>query len=92
MKTLELDDFSRSVIVRPVTMADLDELIAMQTVCFAGMQPWTAAHIESQIKYFQAGQLVIEIDGKLAASCTSLIRSYDSTMAWHDWTQVSDGG
>ena len=92
MKPIELDDFSRSVIVRPVAMADVDGLIAMQKLCFREMEPWTPEHIDSQIRHFQAGQIVVEVDGRLAASCTSLIRTYDTEMAWHDWTKVSDGG
>ncbi|MEZ6127059.1 MAG: bifunctional GNAT family N-acetyltransferase/carbon-nitrogen hydrolase family protein, partial [Planctomycetaceae bacterium] len=46
----------------------------------------------SQIQHFPDGQLVVEIDGKLAASSSSLILQFDANMEWHDWKKVADHG
>ena len=41
---------------------------------------------------FPEGQLCVEIDGRLAASSSSLILEYDASMEWHNWKVVADGG
>ena len=41
------------------------------------MQPWTREQIESQLSIFPEGQICVEVDGKLAASSSSLILEYD---------------
>ena len=56
------------------------------------METWERSQIESQIQKFPEGQLVIEIDGKVAASSTSLMLSFDSNLEWHDWKKIADGG
>ncbi len=50
------------------------------------------AQIESQLAIFPEGQLCVEIDGRLAASSSSLILDYDSTLEWHNWKAIADGG
>lgn len=92
MTQLDHQDYAWNVEVRPLTLDDFDALIKMQELCFPGMQPWGRDQIESQLAIFPEGQIVIEIDGKLAASSSSLILEYDSNMAWHDWKQITDNG
>ncbi|MGB4741336.1 MAG: bifunctional GNAT family N-acetyltransferase/carbon-nitrogen hydrolase family protein [Fuerstiella sp.] len=92
MSGLDLKEFEWKTTLRRLTVEDYDELIAMQKLCFPGMQPWGRDQIESQIQHFPAGQLAIEIDGRIAASSSSLILSFDSGMEWHDWTKVADNG
>ena len=60
----------------------------MQSQCFPGMHPWGRDQIESQLSIFPEGQLVVEIDGKLAASSSSLILENDPSLEWHNWRAV----
>jgi ribosomal protein S18 acetylase RimI-like enzyme len=71
---------------------DIDDLIAMQARCFPGLVGWSRDQIESQISLFPEGQIVIEIDGKLAASSSSVMLQYEQGIAWHDWKNIADGG
>ncbi|MEZ6057513.1 MAG: GNAT family N-acetyltransferase [Planctomycetaceae bacterium] len=92
METIDLKDHEWKTVLRQLTIDDFDELLAMQRLCFPGMLPWERDQIESQIQHFPEGQLCVEIDGKLAASCSSLILDYDANLAWHDWKKVADSG
>lgn len=92
MSDLDVDQFGTPLIIRTLQREDFDDLLAMQQLCFPGITPWTAEQLESQIRIFPEGQIVIEIDGKMAASSSSLILSYDEKLAWHDWSKISDGG
>lgn len=92
METIDLKDHEWKTVLRPLSIDDFDELIAMQLACFPGMHPWERDQIESQLQHFPDGQMVIEIEGKLAASSCSLVLNYDVNMEWHDWKKVADEG
>ncbi|MCA9087206.1 MAG: GNAT family N-acetyltransferase [Planctomycetaceae bacterium] len=92
MDAIDLKDYEWKTVVRRLTMDDFEALVEMQERCFPGMTPWQRDQIASQIATFPQGQLCVEIDGKLAASSSSLILSYDPDMAWHDWKKVADNG
>ncbi|MBI1373069.1 MAG: GNAT family N-acetyltransferase [Phycisphaera sp.] len=92
MEPLDLKEFEWKTVVRNLTIDDFDALVAMQERCFPGMKPWTRDHIESQLAIFPEGQIGVEVDGKLAASSSSLILEYDPKMEWHNWQAVADGG
>ncbi|MFV0444445.1 MAG: GNAT family N-acetyltransferase [Planctomycetaceae bacterium] len=92
MPALDLKDFEWKTVVRPLTLDDFDALIDMQQQCFPGMKTWGRDQIESQIRTFPEGQLAVEVDGRLAASSSSLVLEYDPNMAWHDWKKVADSG
>ena len=36
--------------------------------------------------------MCVEVEGKLAASSSSLILEYDPNLAWHNWKAIADGG
>ena len=76
MGQLDLQEFQWSVKVRQLKIEDFDELLAMQQRCFPSLTPWTREQIESQLAIFPEGQIVIEIDGELAASSSSLLLQY----------------
>ncbi|WP_417387749.1 GNAT family N-acetyltransferase [Gimesia sp.] len=92
MEPLDLKDFEWKIEVRPLTMDDFDALVEMEKLCFPGMQTWGREHIESQLKHFPEGQLCVEIDGRLAASSSSLILTFDPSLEWHNWKAVADDG
>ena len=56
------------------------------------MQPWSRDQIESQLERFPQGQICVEVEGKLAASSSSLVLEYDPNLAWHNWKAIADGG
>lgn len=89
---LDLKEYEWNIVVRRTTIEDFDQIVEMQGRCFPGMAPWGKQQIASQLKLFPEGQICIEIDGKLAASSSSLILTYDPSLEWHDWKKVSDNG
>ncbi len=92
MEPLDLKKFEWKTAVRPLTIDDFDELIAMAKACFPGMETWSRDQIESQLEIFPEGQLCVEIEGRLAASSSSLILEYDASLEWHNWKAVADAG
>lgn len=92
MEPLDLKEYEWKTIVRQLTMDDFDALVEMQLLCFPGMKPWQREQIASQINIFPEGQLCVEVEGRLAASASSLIVEYDPYLAWHDWMKVADDG
>ncbi len=89
---IDLSQYEWAIKVRPLSIDDFDALVAMQAKCFPGMTIWKREQIESQLQHFPQGQLVVEVDGKLAASSSSLIVSYDPALEWHNWMKMADGG
>ncbi|REJ98459.1 MAG: GNAT family N-acetyltransferase [Planctomycetota bacterium] len=89
---IDLKEYEWKIEVRSLRLEDYDALVAMQETCFPGMKPWEREQFESQLSIFPEGQLCVEVDGKLAASSSSLILEYDPNMAWHNWKAVADGG
>lgn len=92
MERLNLVEFERRVRVRPIRIEDFDQLVELQLVCFEGMAPWTRAQIESQLERFGDGQVCIEYEGKLVASCSTLIVDSSEDLDWHNWSAVADQG
>ena len=92
MERLNLEEFERQLVVRPVRLDDFDQLVQLQLKCFAGMQPWTKTQVQSQLEHFPEGQICIEYDGKVVASCATLIVDSAEYLDWHNWSAVSDGG
>lgn len=80
------------VVLRQLRMSDFDELVAMQALCFPGIEVWRREQIESQLEIFPEGQLVIEYEGHLAASASSLIVDFSEYSEWHDWKAIADNG
>ncbi len=92
MEPLDLTEYEWKTKVRRLTIKDYDDLIAMSEACFPGMKPWSRDQIESQLSIFPEGQLCVEIDGRLAATASSLILEFDETLEWHNWKAVADSG
>jgi predicted amidohydrolase/ribosomal protein S18 acetylase RimI-like enzyme len=84
--------FESRLRLRPLTIEDFDALVAMQVRSFPGMKPWAREQIASQLAIFPEGQFAIDVDGKLAASASSLIVDSASQSEWHDWKLSTDNG
>ncbi len=89
---LNLSDFESRLLLRPLTLEDYDELVALEKRCFPGSENWTLAQFRSQLEQFPEGQMCMELDGKIVASSSSLIVDFEEHREWHDWHQVADGG
>ncbi len=89
---IQLEDFEREILIRPLVIDDYDQLVAMQALCFVGMQTWGRDQIESQLATFPEGQLGIEYEGELVASASSLIVDFEDYSDWHNWKEIADGG
>jgi predicted amidohydrolase/GNAT superfamily N-acetyltransferase len=89
---IDLSEYEWAIKVRQLTLDDFDALVAMQAKCFPGMTTWKREQIESQLQHFPQGQIVVEVDGRLAASSSSLIVSFDPALEWHNWMKMADGG
>ena len=71
---------------------DFDAVVALQLRCFPGMGPWRREQIESQLRIFPDGQMVLDLDGRIVASSSSLIVDASGHSDWHDWKLITDNG
>jgi predicted amidohydrolase/ribosomal protein S18 acetylase RimI-like enzyme len=92
MSAIDLTTFEKTIIVRPVTMKDFEQLVAIQLKCFPGMKPWTEEQVESQLKFFPEGQICVEYQGRVVASSSSLILDFELYGERHSWRDVADAG
>jgi predicted amidohydrolase/ribosomal protein S18 acetylase RimI-like enzyme len=92
MARIKLENFERRIHVRPMTIRDFDALVELQLRCFPGMKPWLREQIESQLKIFAEGQIVVEYRGHIVASSSSLIVDFSPYSAWHNWKEIADSG
>jgi predicted amidohydrolase/GNAT superfamily N-acetyltransferase len=89
---IKLENFERRIHVRPMRIEDFDALVQLQLRCFPGMTPWKREQIESQLRIFPEGQIVVEYHGHLVASASCLIVDFARHSAWHNWKEVADSG
>ena len=92
MPRIDLDDFETHIHVRPMRVEDYDQLVEMQALCFPGMESWGQDQIESQIRHFPEGQIVVEYEGEVVASANCLIVDFDRYAEWHNWKEIADNG
>ncbi len=92
MTELDLSQFERNIEVRPMRIDDFEKLVAMQELCFPGMTACTRAQIKSQLRKFPEGQLVVEYNGRVVASSSSLIVDFNEYSEWHNWKAISNNG
>jgi predicted amidohydrolase/GNAT superfamily N-acetyltransferase len=92
MSEHDLKALGARVRLRPMVIEDFDALVALQLACFPGMRPWSRDQIASQLAIFPEGQFVIEVDGRIVGSASSLIVDSASHSEWHNWSAITDGG
>jgi predicted amidohydrolase/ribosomal protein S18 acetylase RimI-like enzyme len=78
--------------LRRLTIADFPALVTLQKRCFPGMIPWNREQIESQLRLFPQGQLVLTANNRVIGSASSLVVSFDHHDAWADWKAITDHG
>lgn len=89
------DEFAaiqKKIRLRNLRKRDYSEIVRLQKECFPGMEPWTRAQFESQLAIFPEGQFCIEFEGKVAASCSSLIVDFEVHTDRRSWEEICDNG
>jgi predicted amidohydrolase/ribosomal protein S18 acetylase RimI-like enzyme len=82
----------KSLKIRSLKIEDYDKLVALQLKCFPGMKAWSREQVESQIKHFKKGQIVVEYQGKIIGSSSSLVIDFDEYQDSASWKDISDNG
>ncbi|WP_233095889.1 bifunctional GNAT family N-acetyltransferase/carbon-nitrogen hydrolase family protein [Alicyclobacillus sp. SO9] len=92
MEKLDVSKFERKIILRNIQESDIDDIIALQQLCFPNMEPWKPEHLLSHLEIFPEGQFCVEYEGKLVGSASSLIVNFDEYDDQHTWDDITDGG
>ncbi len=92
MSKLDLKQFEQTVIVRPLRFTDYDDVVALQKVCFSGMDTWTREQFSSQLTIFPEGQIGVEYSGQLVASSSSLVLDFELYKNYHSYDEITDNG
>lgn len=91
-KSIDNNEFNVSINTRQMTFDDIDEVIELQSKCFPGMEPWERGHLESHLRMFPRGQIVVEFEGEIIGSCSSLIINFDEYDDRHTWDSITNNG
>src|SRR6516165_4169773 len=89
---LDLKQFEQNVIVRQLRLSDYQEVVALQRVCFPGMETWTREQFASQVSTFAEGQIGVDYNGELVASSSSLILDFELYKNYHNYDEITDNG
>ncbi|MHB1261921.1 MAG: GNAT family N-acetyltransferase [Thermoplasmatota archaeon] len=87
-----LTAYQKPILVRTMRPEDFERVIELQQTCFPGMKPWSTAQLQSHIDHFPEGQIVIEVDGKVVGSSSSLILDFDAYEETHSFKEISGEG
>ncbi len=89
---LDLAKFETPIVVRTMQPEDFEAIIALQKKCFPGLQTWTTLQLESHLRHFPEGQILVEVDGEVVASASSLIVDFDEYDDDHTFDEISANG
>ncbi|MBZ0112505.1 MAG: bifunctional GNAT family N-acetyltransferase/carbon-nitrogen hydrolase family protein [Thermoanaerobaculia bacterium] len=83
--------------VRCATINDTERLVELNRAAYPTLAEddvvWDRRHLESHLRSFPEGQGVIEVDGKIVASCSSLIVNFGrDPYRDHTWAGITDNG
>ncbi|MGI8317100.1 GNAT family N-acetyltransferase [Halobacillus mangrovi] len=92
MSKLDLTQYEKKIIVRNMQEKDIEQIFELQEACFPNMEPWKRSHLESHLNIFPEGQFVVEYEGKIIGSCSSLIVNFDEYDDKHTWDDITDEG
>ncbi|WP_349409545.1 GNAT family N-acetyltransferase [Pseudalkalibacillus sp. SCS-8] len=92
MSMIDESKFEKKIILRNIEHQDIDEILALQKICFPNMDPWKREHLESHLEIFPEGQFCVEYDGQVIGTCSSLIVNFDEYDEKHTWDEITDEG
>ena len=82
--------------IRSYQEEDFEELIQIQRESFPPPFPselwWNEEQLHNHVALFPQGALLIEVDGQVAGSITSLITHFNPDHPEHTWAEVTDNG
>ncbi len=81
--------------LRPATRSDIDAIVALNQTNYPHMAEqdvvWQPHQVESHLQVFPEGQLVIEVEGRVVASSSSLVVSLGrDPYRTHTWDGITD--
>jgi GNAT superfamily N-acetyltransferase len=78
-----------------MTLADLDDVVALQRDCFPEPFPeellWQKEHLERHLEIFPEGQFVVREEGKVVASASNAILSEEHYQKHLPWEEAVGG-
>ncbi len=80
------------IIQRTATPEDFAAIIKLSVICFRDNDPWTRDMLESQYKIFPEGMQLVDFEGIIVGSATSLIINQDDYDDDHTWSEICDKG
>ncbi|MEX1361906.1 MAG: GNAT family N-acetyltransferase, partial [Nannocystaceae bacterium] len=80
------------LVVRRMKLGDIGAIRRLQERCFPGVAPWREDQLRNHIRVFPEGQIVVELDGELVATSSSMLVEGASFLDPHTYKQVSDHG
>ncbi|HSR50265.1 MAG TPA: GNAT family N-acetyltransferase [Acidobacteriota bacterium] len=92
MAKIDVSSFESEVEVRPMRPDDFEQVRTLHRRCLPHDKAWTRQEIESHLDHFPQGQLVVDYDGCVVASSSSLIVDFDEYDEGHDWDDVAGQG
>ena len=93
MTRLNLKKFEKNLVVRQLRSSDWEDVTGLQKKCFPSMADcWTMEQFQSQLSIFAEGQIGVEYQGKLVASCSSLILDFELYKDYHNFDEITDHG
>lgn len=84
-------------VCRAATRSDIDAIVALNKLSYPSLKEenfvWKRREVESHLSRFAEGQAVVERDGEIVASCSSLIVSLGrDPYRDHTWAGITDAG
>jgi len=80
------------IVQRQATDDDFSDIVRLSKKCFPEHEPWKLEMLESQYTIFPEGMQVIEYEGEIVASASSLIVTMEDYDDNHTWTEIADNG
>ncbi|UOQ92407.1 GNAT family N-acetyltransferase [Halobacillus shinanisalinarum] len=92
MSNINLNRSEKKIVIRNTTLEDLDEVAALSDNSFGPDIAFKREHFASQSKIFPEGQIIVEFEGKIVGSSSSLIVNFDEYTDKHSYVEISDHG
>lgn len=80
------------IVQRNAEPDDFSAIIKLSKICFPDFEPWNMEMLQSQYRNFPEGMQIVEYQGQIVASATSLIVNMDDYDDAHTYAEISDNG
>ncbi len=89
---MDLSDYETPIEVREATAEDIDDIQDLQARCFPGMSPWKREQLLEHQRVFPEGQFVVEVEGVVVGSSSSLLIDFDDHPTQHTYDEITGKG